>query len=681
MRRDDTDNEEEARYGNLRQRDEEEDEVQRRHHSDANDEEAQLLEEAEDYEQFELEERSGSHSSSESWHDVHRKQAQKRPPLSTKRGFIAFLGGRSPPKPQTIKPLLPRIQELPIRWRDKALPPHRRWLKCALLVLYLFVWVIAFSLPLIRTKGTLVDLKTGEVVRHLDCVDVLWRRNNECGLDGVDCRPFGPNESFAFRCPANCAGVRVLNPHHVGPVDVNYRPLVIGGDPVYRGDSFVCGAAVHAGVVDDAKGGCGVVNLVGTYYSYFASERNGIASIGFDSYFPLSFTVEKDETRVSCPKGGTDPRRPLLAISLLFSITLSILVTSPTVLFFVSFISTFAHVAFVSDPPNVSGPSDTILPQLVSIFAARLLPSLFVAAVIYYFVCAKRTLSGLSTSHHQLEKTILWLVPFWLGALSNDTLGWIPLSRLSAHDLAQQPGAKAALAGILLVIILGLTVQIYGFWCEGRVWPYLSLYLLLLSGLLLSLVLPGLELRIHHYILALLLLPLTSLSTRPSLVWQGFLLGLLVNGIARWGFDSVLQTHAALRGDARLGSVVPEVVAPLVMMDGGPVWTISFKWLAPSSSSSLIGNGTAVDSSLSVLGIEGISVLVNDVERYRGFFADDRELEEQVFTWTRDPTGEVGKTDEYVRFGYVGKGGSSMDYSEAGTWFVNGTWSRGAGYY
>ena len=37
-------------------------------------------------------------------------------------------------------------------------------------------------------------------------------------------------------------------------------PLVVGGggSSPYRGDSFLCGAAIHAGVIADATGGCAV---------------------------------------------------------------------------------------------------------------------------------------------------------------------------------------------------------------------------------------------------------------------------------------------------------------------------------------------------------------------------------------------------------------------------------------
>ncbi|CAN9113500.1 unnamed protein product [Alternaria alternata] len=197
---------------------------------------------------------------------------------------------------------------------------------------------------------------------------------------------------------------------------------------------------------------------------------------------------------------------------------------------------------------------------------------MFVAVVLYSTII-KRTLSGLTA---QFEKAIFWLGGFWIGALSNYTFDWIPISRLTAHDLEQQPGAKIALAVIIVVLAVIIVGQVYYFWLEGRLLRYLGLYGIFVTSILICLVIPGVNLRIHHYILAMLLLPGTSLQTRPSLLYQGILLGLFVNGIARWDFDSVLQTSAALRDDAKFNSVVPKILNAVIESDTeGTVATFS----------------------------------------------------------------------------------------------------------
>ncbi|KAK4242870.1 hypothetical protein C8A03DRAFT_39818 [Achaetomium macrosporum] len=642
MRRDET-----AKYGGR------EDEAEVRL-SEVADEEAQLLD-GEDFEQFEVDDGSQF---------VPRQQRSPQDQPKSRRGFwtrrrtprwLAFLYGPDPPKVHSIDPFFPSIQGLPVRWLEKVFP--RLWQRVALLVLFLVAWVISLAAPLMVSKGTATDA-SGASIRHIDCVDTLWRRNNECGLDGVDCRPF-TNTSFAFRCPADCASVRVLNPHHVGREDVNYRPLVIGGGAggPYRGDSFLCGAAIHAGVIDDTTGGCGFVTLVGEYYQYFSSSQHGIDSIPFDSYFPLSFTVAADPS-IQCT--APDPRWTVsLPLSLLSTVLLSLFTTSPSLLFFATFTGIFTHVALVSDPPNLSTPSSSsLLPSLISRLAEHLLPALFCAAILY-LTCARRALSSLPATTN-LEKTVTWLLPFWIGALSNRTIEpLIPIARLTPSDLTTQPGAVTALVLIIALIILLACVQAYTLYLEGRLPFYFTLYTSMAAALGVLAALPNLHLRIHHYVLALLLLPGTAAQTRLSLACQGLLLGLF--------------TADALRGDGGFGGVVlPEVVPPLVqktLSEGGSggmgIW---FKWRG------------LMDDNLRVGGrpLEGISVLVNDVERYRGWFAE-RPLEEQMFVWARKVGGIVA--DEYFRFGFVTEGGRALDYTEAGTWFVNGSWSQGAGYY
>lgn len=536
--------------------------------------------------------------------------------------------GRDPPKPHAITPLLPSIQHLPISLTDRHLrSPFARRLAAVALTL---AWLAAFFIPLILTTRPARD-GAGDLVVNVDCVESLWPRN-KCGVDGERCQPFS-NVSFPFRCPADCRGVQVLNPRPVGAEEVNYRPLVVGGSP-YRGDSFICGSAIHAGVVSDAYGGCGRVTRVGEHSAFESSESNGIESITFDSYFPLSYTVEPDPT-ISC---HSDARWPLfLLVSLPASVLACLFSTSPSFTFAFTSTALFAHTAFASDPPTTSFHNVDPLPDLTSLFARRILPACFFALTIYR-TSVRRTLTGLTA---QVEKTVLWLGAFWVGALSNYTLSAIPIQRLTPHDLEQQPGAKLALAIILAVIAAIVAGQAYHFHTEGRLRRFLLLYAVLGAALALLALLPGLHLRLHHYVIALLLLPGTDMQTRPSLLYQGLLLGLFVNGAARWGFASVLETAGALRGDAEFGSLVPNVTADV------EVSSVSFSFE-------------------NVEGPDGVSGVVNDVERYRGFFADGP----LGFTWEREEQLDV---NEYIRFAFL-KDGKVLDFGETSTWFANGSY-------
>lgn len=533
------------------------------------------------------------------------------------------------PKPHAIEPLLPDLQNLPIRLVHRYLPtPTTRRLAATLLPL---LWLATFFTPLILATRPVQD-GTGHVVT-LDCTDSLWPRR-ECGLDGLNCRPFG-NTSFAFRCPADCRGVSVLNPREVGGVEVNYRPLVVGTGE-YRGDSFVCGAAIHAGVVSDAYGGCGRVTRVGERTSFPSTEANGIESIPFNSHFPLSYTLSKDPSLTCHP----DIRWPLLLTTLPTSIAATLFSTSPSYTFTLVSLVLFAHTAFVSDPPSFQAVD--VLPELTSLFARRLLPATFCALAIYRF-CVRRALAGCVA---QVEKVVLWLGAYWVGVLSNYTFDAIPIQRLTPHDIEQQPGAKLALVIIVAVVALLIAGQVRDLRAEGRLPQYKRIYSVVAAAIVLMALLPGLHLRLHHYVFALLLLPGTAMQTRPSLLYQGLLLGLFANGIARWDFDSVLQTASGLQGDAAFDSLVPKVV-PSVSAE-----RLSFKFGAPPSV------------------FDGVTGYVNDVERFRGFFADaDGPLR---FSWERgDGRKEL---DEYFRFAFL-REGRALDFGGAGVWFANGSYS------
>ncbi|KAM3072105.1 hypothetical protein ACMFMF_007499 [Clarireedia jacksonii] len=117
------------------------------------------------------------------------------------------------------------------------------------------------------------------------------------------------------------------------------------------------------------------------------------------------------------------------------------------------------------------------------------------------------------------------------------------------------------------------------------------------------------------------------MQTRPSLLYQGLLLGLFINGIARWGFDSILQTDAALREDAQFGSLLPLITQTIISL-GENTSSISFEWTSPSIQ----------DSEDQKWGIDGISILVNDVERYR-WYRDELVPVAHLFTWERNETG------------------------------------------
>jgi hypothetical protein len=490
---------------------------------------------------------------------------------------------------------------------------------------------------------------------NLWCGSSFWNKDNGCGLNGNDCRPFSA-ASLAFRCPANCDETHLLEDRYVGNTSLIYTGLVVGGpkhdDPdapaVYRGDSFICQAAIHAGVISRSNGGCGVATLIGSYTGYEASEAHGIKSVGFPGTFPRSFTFQPlEKSDAKCP---TDSRWPTFAVTAVALVLLSLFTTSPGVFFFSTFIIMMFHVGLVSDPPNRGN-----FYELISTLFGRLLPGTFISYILY-IIAAVPLLRGLTA---QFEKTILYLGFCFVGALNNYTFApLIPIERLTPHDL-RQPGAPFALAIIISTILVIVITQIHFIRTSGNMPKYLAIYLAFVFSLIFLLLLPGQRLRIHHYILALLFIPGTAFQVRPSLAYQGLLLGLFINGVARWGFASIIQTPAALgeadggNGKSWWGAHSPNVTAT-VNHDASK---ITFNWGG-------LPNDTAVD---------GLSILVNDVERHRLFTDDELFWQDDHITLKRPKRERYDLQVEFYRFAWM-SGNKHGLYSKPGTWDRNGSW-------
>ncbi|KAJ5947405.1 hypothetical protein N7466_000420 [Penicillium verhagenii] len=579
-------------------------------------------------------------------------QFRRDPPFScTFAGFCAWLRGPSPPHVYHINPWFPRWHAAPTRLIDRLVP--RMGAKIGLLFLGLVFWIVVFFSSLKASVAGQEVLGYGQPVK-LSCNHRLWNNATDCGINGDLCQPFDA-QSFAFRCPAGCAQEMLLEPYYVGGEEYNYRPLVIGGKPfrldghnsgIYRGDSSICASALHAGMISDAKGGCGILRRQGMRDNFQSFVQNGIESIEFLSYFPMSFVLSKEASSSGAssakPVECSDIRWPLFAFTVLTTVVFSMTVTSAPVFYSIIYFIVWFQVAMASDPPT-SG-----YYNLVSVGLGRFLPGAFVGFALYYF-CVRHTLQNLDA---HIDKTIFWLGGCWVGALNTNTFDRIPISRLTPHDIQQQPGAVTALVMIVGFLIAVFFLQAHAFRREGNLLSKLRLYGFFVLIILILIAVPHMNLRIHHYILALVFLPGTTLQTRPSLLFQGILIGLFINGIARWGFDSILQTPASLLDGGKLGTVAP-VISPPTMV-GPDHLVFSFPQIPAN--------------------VDGISVIVNDVQRFQQLKGKD-QAGVPDFPWTRARPNAI----EYFRFGYVhlnSLGGVWYeDFSNPATWMPGGNYS------
>ncbi|KKA19137.1 hypothetical protein T310_6901 [Rasamsonia emersonii CBS 393.64] len=543
----------------------------------------------------------------------------------------AWLSGPQPPRQYRIEPFFPRFQTAPLRLVDRFLPTRssRVWA----LVAFHALWALIF-LSILHRSVTGPDIPGyGSPVR-LSCGAQLWSNSTNCGLNGDECRPFD-DASFAFRCPAGCRQTILLEPYTVGDQDYNYRPLVIGGaadaegDGIYRGDSFLCAAALHAGAINDQTGGCGILRRTGEQSNYASVEKNGISSIPFPSNFPLSLTFERGPI-AAC----RDPRWLLFAISVFFTAVLSLATTSPAVFYSSVFFITYFQVALASDPPFSPDYN-----EVVSIGLGRFLPAAFVGFAIYYF-CVRRTLTGLTA---QWEKTVLWLGGCWVGALNTDTFDRIPISRLTPHDIQQQPGAVPALIIIVAILVVALLSQAWALCIEGRLPQYLLLYgVMACAGPAHPSLHPGAAL---------------SAGDGAADAAQSAVPGIASGAVHQRHRTLGVRQHPADASRAARGS--PAGQSTTQHRRASHQRKQQHHFFLP-----MLPDDVA-----------GISVLVNDVERFRAYRENESESDAATpFHWTRLRANET----EFFRFGYFKTrdlGGIWYeDFTKAGTWLADGSW-------
>ncbi|KAF9462080.1 hypothetical protein BDZ94DRAFT_1261903 [Collybia nuda] len=423
----------------------------------------------------------------------------------------------------------------------------------------------------------------------IGCTATYWLPNDGCGLDGGLCLPF-IDSLFEFRCPAQCKSVILQNPRTVGDQQVVFTPLVVGGgdaNRTYRGDSFICAAALQAGLISNNRGGCAALELIGNFSSFVPLTANGLSSIAFPTTFPLSFRFLPSTSLTHCE----DRRDSALAFNVLVTWILFVILRPRPIIFYWCLVCIgFWHITLFSQPR--ASP-----PPLGDAFGT-FLPTLFISYV-FWRLAFRFTLP--SFSHIALEGSVWYLAPFWAGILTNLTTDKIPIDRLTASDLSKRSGAIAALIIIIIIVAIMVFNQVRVIRTTGWLPHYAGWYVL---GGLVTLVislLPGLELRLHHYILSMILIPGTGFPTRLSAIYQGFLLGMFLNGGAAFGFDSILQTAAELRQDGPLGSILPTFLTNSTTFNASiPLVDQLISWdILPE-------------------GWDGFALLVDDVERYTG---------------------------------------------------------------
>lgn len=285
------------------------------------------------------------------------------------------------------------------------------WLHWLLLAITYVAWAFGFSF-LVKSIWYEASITASDGTEttpsFFGCTSTYWLLNSRCGLDGQECSPFTSNESIPFRCPSGCLGTTLGGPRAVGKYLPAYVPLVVGGgDGVYRGDSFICSAAVHAGLIKNNEGGCGSLNLIGTYSDYLSADSNGLYSVPFNSTFPVSFSFEplQDATGHKCK----DTRSKGYILDVLLSAFVGFVLRPKRIVWFFTLACVgFWHINFISEPrayPPVGGdPFADFLPFLFGIYV------IWKVAVRFVFP---------AFGNFPIEREVYTLGLWWIGVLLN----------------------------------------------------------------------------------------------------------------------------------------------------------------------------------------------------------------------------------------------------------------------
>ncbi|SGY25253.1 BQ5605_C018g08594 [Microbotryum silenes-dioicae] len=542
------------------------------------------------------------------------------------RGLL-YLRGPSPPWIETaVRPLWSQ-GELFFNRKLAFMQRRRRFIT----PIFLLVWLIAFVV-LVRESffNSRTNVGTPEFILGTSS---FWSKDDGCGLNATGCAPF-INSSLVFRCPSQTLDVELLNNRAVGDQEIIFQSLVVGGgdaQSTYRADSWICASAIHHGLFGNRKGGCGRLEMVGEFTGFVGVNKNGVGSVSFDSTFPSSYRFVDTVTQQGC----RDIRDEILGFDVAMSTIFSFVIRpEPAAFFWTLLCMGFWHVVLASDP--------SAMPPNLERGFKFFLPTLFIGYVIWR-TSFRWVVPAFEAA--AIERTVWYLGGFWVGLLINLSLAWIPIIRLTASDIAKQPGSLVAVIVLALVIFFCVLNQLRIIRRTG--WFYFYIFWYLVGGCVIGLLtlIPTLEFRLHHYFLALIFLPGCAFVTRPSALFQGLLLGIFLDGAGRWGFDSILQAASSLVGDGSTGSALPTYLTSATNFT--------------SDQASIFWN--AIPDSLAN-SWDGFSLLVDDVERYSGTATN------YSIAWLNDTI------PHYFRLAYTSSG-KSGDFARAATAFIsNGTW-------
>jgi hypothetical protein len=392
-------------------------------------------------------------------------------------------------------------------------PENRRVVWLTYFMLATFVFIIAFVFQVFAawtSEGSPVNLK---------CSTADY--SGDCGIDGLSCGPFRAKWK-PYRCPDKCG---------YNQVSTKYRYADVVGSNPYKGTSPVCRAAIHAGVIPLSGGGCFKLREVGSQLSFQGSSKNGISTKYERMWFPLTYEVAPVASRY-CSDITLPVLLPLLVI---FFVVAALLKPPPEYLFFILIVLGYWYVALGAAPHyyGING-ANNFLSSLGNDFIVVLAISFFLFKVAGQYAIPPPD---------NFKSTILaYVLPYLLLLHQSYFIYFMPDFELTTDSFKEQ-GASGLIAIIIVVVLFAFLVVYHAYVIyKTDNWKLiLAVYLpiILLITIASSLASSTHEFHLHHSWLGVLAVPLTGFPTLPSAIGQSVLLGMFVNGVGNWGWETL----------------------------------------------------------------------------------------------------------------------------------------------
>ncbi|OWZ24760.1 LCCL domain-containing hypothetical protein [Phytophthora megakarya] len=363
-------------------------------------------------------------------------------------------------------------------------------------------------------------MEDGSEPEFLSCRS--WGFGTSCGLWGVDCRPF-ESEWTAFRCPTRCT------------LDQSSSLAVYGSSP-YRADSRICRAAAHAGVIS-SNGGCAFYRFAGAADAFYSSTANEVTTKEFLSWFPK--TIEfKTASSTHC----SDFSWWILSVGFIATAGFGLLPRMKTAVMFNVLVTWgFFYTRLIGQPSSQHYSGITI-----NSYGDVLI--LLAASSLAFQLAASNTFHGwerLPLKRRIFMWTFCYVVPFHV-MINMNLIGYIPWLNIDLGGY-EELHANAGTYIVFTLVGIGaiyLAFQIFKSVYRGGVWrKYLVMYSIVGVSILVSWALfPSTTFHLHHTMLGAFIIPITAFSTPSAAFSQGIALGCFVQGYARWGWSSYLDT-------------------------------------------------------------------------------------------------------------------------------------------